>query len=831
MTSKKLLIFAALILVLSIIAPRYVFADDYGDDCSEAHQVNIGTKTSGTIEVPGDVDVFRFTATQSGKYVMYTRGNTDTTGYLFDSNCNQLTLDYSNGEGENFCMIYSLNTGATYYVAVKGASSSSTTGNYDFFLEGPGAGVSPEESDAFSPWSARTVNVGTKTSGRLDVEGDRDYFKFTATQSGKYVMYTRAHNGEYTDTTGYLFDSDYNQLTLDYSNGEVENFCMIYSLNAGATYYVQVSGPSSTPGNYDFFLEGPGAGVNSEESDAFSPWSAIPVDIGSITPGTLDAEGDRDYFRFSVCITGTYVMYTTGYTDTTGYLFDSDYNQLTLDYSNGEGENFKITYSLNAGATYYVQVSGTYSMNGYNFHLEGPSPILSVTPSSRDLSSCSGTTTFNVSNTGSGTMTWSASVISGSDWLSITSGSSGTNSGTINISNTQNTTASSRTGTIRVTASCASPTSKDITITQEGAAILSIAPSSRNVDSSSGTTTFSVSNTGSGTMNWSASVTSGTSWLSITDGNSGLGGGTTTVSFSQNNTGSSRTGTIRFTAPCASGSPTDVTVTQVSAPVPVLSVTPSTQNVGYSSDTTSFTVSNTGSGTMTWSASVISGSDWLSITSGSNGTNSGTITAFYSQNTTSSSRTGTIRVTASGATGSPTDVTVTQSFTPGSCDGPTITVGTASTCASGSQIEVPITINDIAEETSCNFSVSFDNTKLQYMGYTNGDIATLIAPYAWDVNARGDFDPIVFFETGATSGTICKVKFTLLANISQGSQLNLTIGEINSNVNYCGKSGAVICGSGGCNTWADVITKYNEYVSGAATWSDVITCYNQYASQ
>jgi hypothetical protein len=144
---------------------------------------------------------------------------------------------------------------------------------------------------------------------------------------------------------------------------------------------------------------------------------------------------------------------------------------------------------------------------------------------------------------------------------------------------------------------------------------------------------------------------------------------------------------------------------------------------------------------------------------------------------------------------------------------------------------VPITINDIAEETSCNFSVSFDNTKLQYMGYTNGDIATLIAPYAWDVNARGDFDPIVFFETGATSGTICKVKFTLLANISQGSQLNLTIGEINSNVNYCGKSGAVICGSGGCNTWADVITKYNEYVSGAATWSDVITCYNQYASQ
>jgi len=33
-----------------------------------------------------------------------------------------------------------------------------------------------------------------------------------------------------------------------------------------------------------------------------------------------------------------------------------------------------------------------------------------------------------------------------------------------------------------------------------------------------------------------------------------------------------------------------------------------------------------------------------------------------------------------------------------------------------------------------------------------------------------------------------------------------------------------------CSTWADVISKYNLYVSGQAAWNDVITCYNQYAS-
>ena len=63
---------------------------------------------------------------------------------------------------------------------------------------------------------------------------------------------------------------------------------------------------------------------------------------------------------------------------------------------------------------------------------------------------------------------------------------------------------------------------------------------------------------------------------------------------------------------------------------------------------------------MPWSAQVIPGSGWFSITSGVSGTNSGTIISNYSANTTTSSRTATIRITASGAAGSPMDVTVTQ---------------------------------------------------------------------------------------------------------------------------------------------------------------------------
>ena len=94
--------------------------------------------------------------------------------------------------------------------------------------------------------------------------------------------------------------------------------------------------------------------------------------------------------------------------------------------------------------------------------------VLAITPTSRDVSSGSGTTTFNVSNTGTGTMTWTAAVTSGGSWLSISSGTSGSNAGTVSCSFSANTGTSARSGIIRVTASEATGSPKDVTVAQAG---------------------------------------------------------------------------------------------------------------------------------------------------------------------------------------------------------------------------------------------------------------------------------------------------------------------------------------------------------------------------
>jgi hypothetical protein len=353
---------------------------------------------------------------------------------------------------------------------------------------------------------------------------------------------------------------------------------------------------------------------------------------------------------------------------------------------------------------------------------------LVISPSSRSVPKEAGSTTFGVTNTGTGTMAWTASVVSGGEWLTITSGSSGSNAGTITCGYTANTGTTSRTATIRVTASEASGSPADVTVTQAGApvqTVLSVTPSSRSVAKETGSTSFSVSNTGTGTMSWTASVTSGGEWLTITSGSSGSNAGTIACGYTANTAATSRTATLRVTATGATNSPTEVTVTQAATPVQtVLSVTPASQTVAKEVGSTSFSVSNTGNGTMAWTASVISGGEWLTITSGNSGSNAGTIACGYSANTGTTSRTATIRVTASGATNSPTDVTVTQAATP---------VQTV--------LSVTPTSQSVAKEAgSTNFSVS--NTGNGTMSWTAS------------VTSGGEWLTITSGSSGSNAGTI-----------------------------------------------------------------------------
>ena len=91
--------------------------------------------------------------------------------------------------------------------------------------------------------------------------------------------------------------------------------------------------------------------------------------------------------------------------------------------------------------------------------------------------------------------------------------------------------------------------------------------------------------------------------------------------------------------------------------LPVLTVTPDFITVGPGSGTASFNVTNTGGGTMDWTA--VSDIFWIKIKTGASGTNGGTINVTYDHNN-SASRIGTITIIAAGVSGSPKIVEIRQ---------------------------------------------------------------------------------------------------------------------------------------------------------------------------
>jgi hypothetical protein len=338
--------------------------------------------------------------------------------------------------------------------------------------------------------------------------------------------------------------------------------------------------------------------------------------------------------------------------------------------------NFEPNYDLDPRTgTIQVTADGAIGSPVYVTVTQAPAPVqpvLSVSPSFRNVAKEAGTTTFDVSNSGTGSMPWHAYVwqSTGGEWLQIQSGSSGTDVGTITCTFSANTYTVARTATIQVVADGATGSPMNVTVTQAPMPVqpvLSVSPTAQNVAKEAGTTTFVVSNTGTGTgtMPWTAVVTTGNTWLQIQDPASGTDTGTITCVFSANTGTSARTATIQVTAAGATGSPMILTVIQAATPVlPVLSVSPTSQDVAKEAGNTTFSVSNTGTGSMPWTAVVTSEGTWLQIQGPASGTDTGTITCAFTANPGTSARTGTIQVTAVGATGSPAYVTVTQASVP-----------------------------------------------------------------------------------------------------------------------------------------------------------------------
>ena len=201
---------------------------------------------------------------------------------------------------------------------------------------------------------------------------------------------------------------------------------------------------------------------------------------------------------------------------------------------------------------------------------------------------------------------------------------------------------------------------------------LSVSPTSLTFSGTAGgaspaSKTVTVSNTGGGTLNFTASDDE--PWLTVSPASGAAPKDLTAAVNTSGLAAGTYTATITIDGGGVSGSPRTVPVTLTLSPPspPVLAITPSSLTFGATvggaaPPTQAVSISNTGGGTLSFTAS--DDQPWLSVSPGS-GTAPGTVNVGVDPTgLAAGTYTGTATITASGATGSPKTVAVTFTVTP-----------------------------------------------------------------------------------------------------------------------------------------------------------------------
>ena len=190
---------------------------------------------------------------------------------------------------------------------------------------------------------------------------------------------------------------------------------------------------------------------------------------------------------------------------------------------------------------------------------DGPPPSINVSATAIDADAGGETVSVNVSNGGGGTLSWTAAISSGVDWARIASGSSGSNTGTVQVEVDANTGAARE---LTLTVSAGGSASVTVAIRQaEAPPVLDLSVGSTDLDGDGGSVTVQVSNSGYGTMDWTASLPEGVGWASIASGESGTDSGEIVVRYGLNG-GADRELELTVTASSASNSPQSLALSQ-----------------------------------------------------------------------------------------------------------------------------------------------------------------------------------------------------------------------------------------------------------------------------
>ena len=344
--------------------PLTISTPDHGRYTGQATSLPVGGSLRGQIDTGDEGDLFEVTLPAAGRYWVFTTGELDTQGTLWDVyGLGRQTDGHTPRDMRQFSIMRGYE-GGTNHILVE-AEVEGATGTYTIHLRSV---ADPGDTKL----AAQEVTLGQATGAILRVPGEVDYFRFTLTETTDVAI----ESAGWVHTRAQLLEEDETEIAAaqggyiarpSHDDNYFQGFMMRRTLSPGS-YLLKVSSvpevvfgfldPVSPTGVYFLLIEEPADPGSSRAT-------ATPLALRHTVAGRISSASDEDYYSLTVdkeaYVTITAVPYGTSFPLVPTF-FDADGTDLDAyvirreEYGyEGRREAFAIVTQVDAG-TYYVRV-------------------------------------------------------------------------------------------------------------------------------------------------------------------------------------------------------------------------------------------------------------------------------------------------------------------------------------------------------------------------------------------------------------------------------------------------------------------------------------------
>jgi hypothetical protein len=352
------LFFGAAAVAMLFSAPALAQTDP-SSDANTAATVRDGASVDGEINPAGDGDWYRLRLVQGRRYALALDGVPNAEGValdpvlsIYDAAGNQVAFN-DDANGLNSALTYVAPQNGDVFVEAR-AYSEGETGQYRLSVSS--TEIPPD--DAGNDASTRNrVNVGRAVNGQLEYEGDVDWYRLS-TRTGTRYSVTLNGSGDTPVGDPYLrvIDSEGNDIAVNDDADGLNSALQFTVQNNGSVFVEARAYADAYTGGYTLNVtseRAPDDGLSANRN------TRGRITLGQDVNGTLETEGDQDWYRLRLEEGQTYRFALRGEGDTPVgdsllRVHNAQGEEVAVDDDGGGNLNSYLEFTAPSTGTYFL---------------------------------------------------------------------------------------------------------------------------------------------------------------------------------------------------------------------------------------------------------------------------------------------------------------------------------------------------------------------------------------------------------------------------------------------------------------------------------------------